>query len=147
PYESHPSWSVNDLLVFNVTDSGTDYWQIYSANVDGSERRRLTHSHDDEWSPEWSPDGRYILFHSERDNAANPGIYTMNADGSDARMIYNSSREEWGASWSTDGSQIVFAVDQPDGTADLFIMDANGNNARRFLERGGYPSWAPAPQQ
>lgn len=145
PYESHPSWSVIDRLIFNVTNRGTDYWQIYSANLDGSDRQRLTHGDDDEWSPEWSPDGGTILFHSELEGESNPTINLMDADGGNQRVIYRHTQEMWGASWSADGSQIVFTVDQADDTADLFIMNADGSNVRRLLERGGYPSWVPSP--
>lgn len=141
--EGHTSWSVNDVLVFNA--SLQLYWQIYIIDVDGSNRQRLTNSTVDEWSPEWSPDGSQILFLSERDNTVNSGIYLMNADGSDVRLVYNSPEVEWGQVWSADGSQIVFTVDQPDGTADIFIMNADGSNATRLIERGAYPSWAVSP--
>lgn len=142
--EGHTSWSVNDKLVFNASQEL--YWQIYVSNLDGSGRQQLTHTRIDEWSPEWSPDGSQILFMSEQGSSTNAGIYVMNADGSDARLLYNSAQEEWGPVWSGDGSKILFTVDQPDGSADIFMMNADGSNVYRVSERGGYPSWAgPQP--
>ena len=140
--KGHPDWSVIDQLVFNA--SIEPFWQIYTSNLDGSNRRQLTHSQVDEWSPEWSPDGTQILFLSERLSRTNPRIYVMDANGSNVRLMYDGPAYEWGAAWSVDGSQILFTEDQPDGTADIFIMNANGSNARRIIQRGSYPSWALA---
>lgn len=140
--EGHTSWSVDDVLVFNASEPNRTYWQIYVMDIDGNNRRRLTNSAIDEWSPEWSPDGRSILYHSEMSSSVNAGIFVMDADGGNQRLLYNSPEEEWGAVWSADGTQIVFSVDQPDNTADIYIMNADGSGARRLIERGGYPSWA-----
>jgi Tol biopolymer transport system component len=140
--EGHPSWSVNNQLVYNA--SLELFWQIYTSDLDGRNRRQLTGSRVDEWSPEWSPDGSQIVFLSERVSRVNPGIYVMDADGGNMRLVYDGPRYEWGAIWSGDGSQILFTEDQPDGTADLFIINSDGTNLRRILQRGSYPSWANA---
>jgi Tol biopolymer transport system component len=140
--EGHPSWSVNDQLVYNA--SLELFWQIYTSDLDGRNRRQLTNSRVDEWSPEWSPDGSRIVFLSERVSRVNPGIYVMDADGGNVRLVYDGPQYEWGAVWSGDGSQILFTEDQPDGTADLFIINSDGTNLRRILQRGSYPSWANA---
>ncbi len=50
---------------------------IYVMNADGSELTPLTDHFGSDWSPVWSPDGRRIAFHSERDG--NSDIYVMNA--------------------------------------------------------------------
>lgn len=139
--EGHTSWSVDDRLVYNA--SMELFWQIYVSDLDGN-RRKLTDSRVDEWSPEWSPDGRRILYLSEQTSTLNPGIFVMDADGGNVRLIYNGPTAEWGAVWSPDGRQILFAADQPDGTAAIYMMDADGNNARQVIGRGGYPSWAVA---
>ena len=139
--EGRSDWSVNDKLVFNASIELD--WEIYTSDLDNSNRQKLTDSNVDEWSPQWSPDGTQILFHSERESSTNSGIYLMNADGSDVRLLYNEPLEEWGASWSADGSQILFTVEQPDDTADIYIMDINKPEiAKRLIERGSYPSWA-----
>ncbi len=137
--EGHVSWSVADRLVFNATIG--EVYQLFSSDSDGGDRRRLTTSQVEEWSPEWSPDGERILFLSQRDTV-DGGIYVMDADGGNVRPIYNSRAEDWGAVWSADGSQIVFAATQADYTDDLYIMDADGSNVRLLTERGAYPSWA-----
>lgn len=142
--EGHMGWS-EDGLVFNA--SLQRYWQLYRSDVDGSNRRALTDSTYDEWSPEWSPDGEWILYLSERDSRTNHGIYLMRADGSDPRVLYNGPDYEWGAVWSADGTQIAFTVQASEGDeagAAIYLMDADGGNVRRIIDRAAYPSWAVA---
>ncbi len=49
-------------------------------DADGGRRTNLTNHPADDASFSWSPDGRHILFSSDRDG--NLEIYVMNADGS-----------------------------------------------------------------
>src|SRR5262249_30813434 len=60
-------------------------FEIYTMNADGTNARRLTHSHGLDMRPCWSPDGSCIAFTSNRDGRYQ--IYVMKADGSDVRRI------------------------------------------------------------
>ena len=58
--------------------------EIYVMNADGTGVVRLTDNCGHTTDPvSWSPDGRRILFVSERDGSRLRQIYTMNADGTD----------------------------------------------------------------
>jgi TolB protein len=48
-------------------------------NADGSGQTRLTNNPANEQRPQWSPDGKRIVFASDRDSKKD--IYVMNADG------------------------------------------------------------------
>ena len=141
--EAHASWGRGGRIAFNGTVAGESFFQVYTANPDMSDQRKITNSRVDEYSPEWSPDGRKILFISERDHSTNPGLYIMDEDGSDGQILYNDRYEEWGGTFSPDGSRIVFTIDQPDGTADIYMIDAAGGEPWLVSERGGYPHWVP----
>ena len=102
--------------------------------------RRLTDHLADDWSPLWSPDGRYIAFMSDRDG--NDDIYVMGSDGSNQRRLTNSG-DDRNPSWSPDGRHIAFESDRA-GSWRIYVMDSDGSNQRRLTTEGGrYPSWSP----
>ena len=62
--------------------------EIYVMDINGKNQRRLTNTRGDDWSPSWSPDGKRIVFFSDRDGHVHPKhgwstfeIYVMDADG------------------------------------------------------------------
>ncbi len=76
-YNVTPAWSPKgDKIAYARSGGG---FQIYSINPDGSGDTQLTTVGNNE-NPSWSPDGRFITFHSTRDGG--DGIYVMRADGS-----------------------------------------------------------------
>ncbi len=83
--------------------------QIYIMAADGTDVRRLTQNSHSDHFPALSPDGRRIVFDSNRLRAASEPINTsdlflMNSDGSRQTVLTRGSS----ASWSPDGSQIAF---------------------------------------
>jgi len=59
---------------------------LYVMNADGSDERRLTATPEYEFSPQWSPDGRQILF--QRTVAGSDfETYVMDADGTHVQRL------------------------------------------------------------
>jgi hypothetical protein len=93
-----PVWSpMDDRIALVSTDSGND--EIFVINADGSELRQLTNN-SWEWDkhPTWSPDGRNILFYSNRDTGRRQ-LWMMKADGSEQRIVTNSQFNDWDPIW------------------------------------------------
>jgi Tol biopolymer transport system component len=123
--EFRPAWSPDGRRMAVATGSG-----IAVVNRDGTGYRRLTRSDDD--TPSWSPDGRRIAF--ERRGA----ILTMRIDGGDKRRLTTGRAP----AWSPDGRVIAFHRGADDRES-MWLVDANGGNARIFTRNGESPAWAP----
>jgi len=64
--------------------------QIYVMLADGSEQKRLTNLHGFAGVPDWSPDGKRILFQVNENPTLEPAhwqIYLINADGSGLKLL------------------------------------------------------------
>jgi dipeptidyl aminopeptidase/acylaminoacyl peptidase len=83
--------------------SNTDIWIIPSG---GGEARRLTDSPKHDRHPRWSPDGKQILFESNRGGSYQ--IYVQDANGTEAKQLTSISTEANQAVWSPDGKTIAF---------------------------------------
>ena len=89
-----PVWSPDWRRVAFVRERGVyrthrdwveRYSDIYVMNADGSGRRRLTRSPQNDGDPVWSPDGRRLAFVRVRGGRSD--IYVVNADGSGLRRL------------------------------------------------------------
>jgi Tol biopolymer transport system component len=141
----------NGKLAFASDRSGNvDVWTMAP---DGRGLRNLTANFggaDD--VPNWSADGRQIVFESTTVNAVtNPTgdqeVFVMNADGSGRRQLTFNEADDGIPSWSPDGKRIVFHRWFGDFDADLMTIRLDGSDERNVtrsegvLDRQGV--WSP----
>ena len=79
---------------------------IWTMNADGSVRQQLTKDQGRNWSPSMTPDGRYIVYTSTRNNISH--IWRMDADGSNQRQL-TFGDQQWSPNISPDGKWIIYA--------------------------------------
>ena len=143
PSISHAAFpGTNGKITFESTRDSS-MGQIYVMNPDGSDVTRLTFSSGGDSYPEWSADGKKIVFESLRDG--NHEIYTMNADGSGQTRLTNNTDIDTVATWSPDGTQIAF-VSWRDGNDEIYVMNADGSGQTRLTIHSGsdtQPAWSP----
>ena len=95
-------------------------------------------------NPSVSPDGRRILFESNR--SGHDEIWVSDVDGTNAVALTAHNGPITGSPrWSPDGRWIAFDS-VASGRPEIYIMDANGGNRRKLTwdERGNMmPCWSP----
>jgi Tol biopolymer transport system component len=84
--ETNPEASPNGRQVAFMSQRDGN-WEVYSANIDGGNLRRLTRDPSNDGLPAWSPDGRYIAFVTNRDGPW--AVWVMRPDGSQQRRLFN----------------------------------------------------------
>jgi len=104
-------------------------WRVCVMKSDGSGLRVITPGEANDQVPNWSRDGRRLLFYSDR--TGRNQLYTMKPDGSDVRRLTSTESNDNAAFWSPDNRKIVFTSDR-DGNSELYVMDADGKNVRRL---------------
>ena len=155
-----PSWWQPRRLLIDLPYYRAEYrrkrsYEIATANIDGSETRRLTKNLQLDHYPVWSPDGTRIAFmsNSERWAPENGGrLYKMASDGSDVRLL-TPSLDNLGfypPVWSPDGERIAFIAREeerrgqpPLHSLALHVVEADGYKLTRIGETTGMPTWSP----
>lgn len=86
-----------------ANSTNSDIWFV---PVAGGASTQLTNSPKHDRHPRWSPDGKSILFESNRNGSMQ--IYAMNVSSGEVKQLTNISTEASGAVWSPDGKKIAF---------------------------------------
>jgi TolB protein len=159
----YPSWSPDGKqIVFihqddYVNEVGVNQ-QVWVMNSDGSKKRQLTTSEPPkDQLPNWSPDGKSIVYASfSNADATNEGIWVMNADGTNQKQLSGclpteaspcAAGADFGPVWSPDGTSIAFLRSFMDiGTDDrpIYVMNADGSDQHRLIDQtilAAVPSW------
>jgi Tol biopolymer transport system component len=161
-----PSWSPDGREIAYEADLSSSTptrvpVQIYVLQTSGGSPTKLTNETRGigDLEPTWSPDGRKILFSSDRGDPANGqlDLWTMNPDGTDVQRVTDTPKrdESWPA-WSPDGRWIAYGADDS-RSEQIYVARPNGSGRRMITHpcrrkctssneiRNGEPTWQPLP--
>jgi len=121
----------------------TAYEAILAINADGTTLRTVTQGPRDD-NPMWSPDGRKIVFQSDRTQRNDWDIYVVNWDGSGLKRLTAGPATDQDPAWSPDGRRIAFLRD-----GSIHVMNADGTGVTQLSFTGfdSHPSWSPDGSQ
>jgi TolB protein len=123
-------------IVFNHFDDKADTENIWTMDLTGGDRRRLTNRKDSGTvDPNVSPDGRWITFVRGRSDTAR-ALFRMRSDGSGVRRLTPFRWDVFGSKhdWSPDGKLIVLTRDANGAdagrSANLVTIHRDGSHAK-----------------
>lgn len=126
-------------------------FEIYTATPDGKNIKNLTNSPGYDAEATVSPDGKKIIFTSERDGDLE--LYSMDINGKNIKRLTNEPGYDGGAFYSPDSKMIVYRGSHPTDPAlaqrdkdflkqhvvvptafEIWVMNADGSNKRQVTK-------------
>lgn len=148
--ERAASYSPNGQTIVFTSDRDNKTKDLYLMDSNGANVRRLTNNKVYCESPEWTNDGKQIVYtmlvqRDSTDQNFNGEIFIINADGSNQRRLTNRDGFDSGADISPDGKKISFYGKSELGNYDIFIMNLDGSDIMNLTNdqiEDYSPSWS-----
>ena len=131
--------------------------ELYVATADGSNERKLLGDNTFDYHASYSPDGKWIVFTSERAGDGQADIYRVHPDGTGLEQLTDSPALDDQATLSPDGTQLAFMSTRDQHTANVWLLNLKTRKLRSLTasitvpvagepdKPNGYfrPSWSP----
>lgn len=118
---------------------------LYVAHTARGIERRLTDHPGQDGLPRFTPDGRAVVFSSDRSGEFQ--LYQVPIKGGEAVQLRKANATEWQADMAPDGSTLAF-LSKKGGPEQLFLMDLRSQAERVLVRHGrrsilGNPHFSP----
>jgi len=117
--------------------------EVYLIDFDGYNDKRFTYHGSITLSPEWSPDGKSIIFTSYK--GGTPSLYIKDYISRKENVVSHYPDLNISPSWSPDGRDIALTLSK-DGNPEIYLIDKQGANLERLTNNWGIdvsPTWSP----
>jgi Tol biopolymer transport system component len=137
-----------------------DSYDIFMADLDGKIVKQLTHSKGYDAEATLSPDGKKMIYTSDKDGDID--LYIMELETGNEKRLTNTLGYDGGAWFSPDGKKIIWRASRPKTDSavkeykdllaenlvaptnmEVFVANADGSNVRQ-VTHFGQANWAPA---
>jgi len=132
--------------------------ELFIANADGSNERRLLQESVFDYHASFSADGKWIVFTSEREGLGQADLYRARADGTGIERLTSDPHVDDQGALSPDGSRVAFMSTRGSLRANIWLLDIKAGKLRNLTDHPGIqgalenpdgffrPSWSPDGQ-
>jgi TolB protein len=124
------------------------YWDIYLLDIGSGEITRLTDSLEYDGAPAWSPDNKWLVYETYKDENLELQIQSVDTPDETVRLT-NSAPADFSPTWSPGGRKIAF-VSNRSGEDEIWLADLDKSENERFLNisrhptgKDTHPEWSP----
>lgn len=109
------------------------YYNLYICDLESDSLTQLTNGYYDDRDPAWSPDGKWIVFSSDRTIFGDEGYYnlfllSLEPGAHDLlniiKYLTKGRESDYSPAWSPDGKEITYVCDE-NGAQNIFVMPLN----------------------
>jgi TolB protein len=138
-------WSPDGRLIavtlLNTTAKPVGASAIHLYDAQGHHVRQITPRRLNAGNPDWSPDGKRIVFNSSFEGQGKAELYTVGPDGGSLRRLRRERKSySFDPVWSPDGKRIAFV--HGGRTPHVWTVKADGTKMRQ-VTHGPLPDLAP----
>lgn len=129
--------------------------ELYIANADGANERKLLADSRYEYHASYAPDGKWIVFTSERNGDGQSDLYRIRPDGSGLEQLTDSPAVDDQGVLSPDGTKLAFVSSRGNFRTNIWILDLKTKRFRNLTGQAGLqgdpakpnaflrPAWSP----
>jgi TolB protein len=122
----------------------TQRYQLFVADADGANQRRILESPRPLMSPVWSPDGQWLAYVSfETKHSA---VYVQLVSSGERRQVSARTGINGAPAWSPDGKKLALTLGGGAGNLDIYVLDLASQALTRITDDPAIdtePEWAP----
>jgi Tol biopolymer transport system component len=143
------------MLMNRIGPTASD---LYVANPDGTGEHKLLSVGGFDYHATYSPDGKWIVFTSERTGYGQADLYRVHPDGTGIERLTDDPALDDQGAMSPDGTKIAFVSTRKTYRANIWILDLKTKQYRNLTGQPGIqgdpmkpngffrPSWSPDGQ-
>lgn len=141
------SWSPDGTSLALMSNAAGN-WDIWTVHPDGTQLRQLTHEPSSEYTAAWSPDGRWLVFSSDRVHRIWPNLWRLNPlQPEPAEPFSPADGKYFFPVWSPDGTRLAYLY-LPTGppSFELRTMAVPSRESHTLSNDGivfSPPAWSP----
>ncbi len=146
--ERDPAWSPDSKFIAFTSDDGSPIergfhrsYDLYMINVESRDVAPIVRVRGRERSPTWSPDGRKLIYSSDR--SGSPELYVVDLDESMCVALTSLVGGAESPNWSREGDRLVFVGYEQRGWDVAVVKDPLTHFADEIGSDAAFPSTEP----